>query len=209
MGWCYRLGPGLTLRTSRPPGEAQAAERVILIHSRGAFPPSHPATRLTLDLLRQTLAEAQAASFLDVGSGSGVLCLAAAALGVGRVVGVDLAWEAARATRDNARGNGLAPPVFAVQGTTACLQGPFEVVAANLHAEVHQGLTAELDRLAGGCGRLILAGFRDNQEAALLSGYQDRSWRLARRLAWNFAHPTLPPDLSFTWAAWLLVREAP
>ena len=56
-----------------------------------AFPPGHPTTRLCLDLLREALAAAAVPSLLDVGCGAGLLGLAAAALGVPRVVGVDIA----------------------------------------------------------------------------------------------------------------------
>lgn len=205
-GWQYRLGPCLSLRIHRPPPGSATGERVLWVQPGGAFPPSHPATRLCLDLLREALAAQQAGTFLDVGCGSGVLTLAAAALGVPRVLGVDLSWEAVRATRDNARENGLAPPILAVQGSTQCLRGSFDLLAANLPVEVQRDKTAALHRLAAPQGRLILAGFRDNQEEQLLAGYLARGWRLGRRVVREFAHPTLPPDLSFTWAAWLLGR---
>jgi ribosomal protein L11 methylase PrmA len=63
---------------------------------------------------------------------------------------------------------------------------------------------AELARLAAPGGRLILSGFRDRQEKALLESYQGLGWSLTRRLAKDFYHAELPPDLSFTWVAWLL-----
>ncbi len=200
----YRLSPHLVLCSPEDPYAAGPGEQVLRLTSGGAFNPTHPCTRLCLDLLREALAAAPARSLLDLGCGTGILGLAAAALGVDRVVGVDLNRDAALITRENARANGLAARILAVQGSSECLKGPFDLVAANLHIEVQTVKVAELQRLTAPGGRLILSGFRDNQEEALLKNYQSRGWRLYRRLVKEFSHPELPPDMSFTWAAWLL-----
>jgi len=203
----YRLSPRLVLCSSESPFEVGSEEWVIYLKSGGAFNPTHPCTRLCLDLLKEALAAGPARSFLDLGCGTGVLGLAAAGLGVPRVVGVDLARDAALITRENARANGLAARLNAVQGSSECLRGPFDLVAANLHWEVQVEKVAELPRLAGPGGCLILSGFRDNQEESLHTHYRQRGWRLARRLVKEFSHPELPRDMSFTWAAWLLERK--
>jgi hypothetical protein len=65
---------------------------------------------------------------------------------------------------------------------------------------------AELDRLVASGGQLILAGFRDNQEKHLLEGYHSLGWSRERRLVKDFYHPELPPEISFNWVAWRLVR---
>ncbi len=206
-GLFYRLSPRLVLCTRGDHYEAGPGERVLRLTSGEAFNPTHPTTRLCLDLLREALAASLARSFLDVGCGTGILGLAAAALGVPRVVAVDLARDAARITRENARENGLAARILAVQGSSECLQGPFDLVAANLHIEVQMAKVAELPRLAGPGGRLILSGFRDNQEESLHTQYRQRGWSLSRRLVKEFSHPEMPPEMSFTWAAWLLERK--
>ena len=204
-GWFYRLSPRLVLRT-RLPDRTAAGEQVLLVESGQAFPPGHPTSRLCLDLLREALAAAKVQLLLDVGCGAGVLSLAAAALGVPRVVAVDLVFEAARATRENARKNGLDGAISAVQGSSECLGPPFDLVAANLPWEVQMEKAPELDRLSAAGGCLILSGFRDNQEELLLQGYQRRGWSLKRRLVKEFHHPELPPDISFNWVAWGLER---
>jgi ribosomal protein L11 methyltransferase len=204
-GWSYRLSPRLVLRT-RPPERAAAGEHVVLVKSHRAFPPGHPTTRLCLDLLRQALAAAPVQHLLDVGCGAGVISLAAAALGVPLVLAADIAWEAARATRENARENGLAGAIWALQGSTDCLKLPFDLVLANLPWEVQLDKVAELGRLAAAGGRLILSGYHDNQEKALMEGYRRLGWSLKRRLVKEFYHPELPPEISFTWVAWWLER---
>jgi ribosomal protein L11 methyltransferase len=177
---------------------------VLLINPEGAFPPSHPATRLCLELLTVALAAGPVHSFLDVGCGSGVLALAAAALGVSKVVGVDIAPAAVRATRQNALANGLASCLHVIHGSTECLKGPFELVAANLHPEVHRAKVSELLRLTAPRGRLLLAGLREPDEAELWAAYAAAGWRLDERRARGFTPPGLPSEVSFVWVAGLL-----
>lgn len=203
-GWCHYLRPGLSLRTRRP-ASIPAGERVLLINPEGAFPPTHPATRLCLELLTQALAAAPVCSFLDVGCGSGVLALAAAALGVPLVAAVDIAEAAVRATRHNALANGLASRLHVIHGSTECLQGPFELAAANLHPEVHRAKVSELLRLAAPRGRLLLSGLREPDEAKLWAAYAAAGWRLDERRTRGFTPPGLPPEVSFVWVAGLLV----
>jgi ribosomal protein L11 methyltransferase len=204
----YRLSPHLVLSPREDPYEARPGERVLLLQSGKAFPLGHPSTRLSLELLREALAAVRVNRMLDLGCGTGVLGLAAAALGVDRVVGVDLSRPAARVTRENARANELAGLMQVVHGSTDCLKGPFDLVAANLPWEVQMDQAPELDRLASPHGRLLLSGFRDNQEALLLEQYRQRGWSRERRSVKPFHHPELPPDLSFTWVAWLLQKNS-
>ena len=203
-GWFYRLSPQVVLCTRRQPAATEALAQIIHVRRGEAFPPGHPTTRLSLDLLREALTAASVNSLLDVGCGAGLLSLAAAALKVPQVVGVDIAPAAVHITRENARDNGLAGSLQVVRGSTECLKGPFELVMANLPWEVQMDKVWELNRLAGSGGRLILSGFRDNQEDLLIQSYQGLGWTLSRRLIKEFRHPELPPDISFTWVAWWL-----
>ncbi len=201
----YRLSPQLVLRSRWRPYRARPGERVLVLRTPQAFPPGHPTTRLSLELLTEALAARPCRRLLDVGCGSGVLALAGAALGAAFCLGVDLSRAATRRSRENARDNGLAAAIHLVQGSTECLRGPFEVVVANLPWPVQLAKVTELDRLAA--GPLILSGFRDVQEAELLAQYRERGWRLAHRLCRDEWAIEMPPDKSFTWVAWLLGRR--
>jgi len=205
-GWSYRLTPNLILCDREPPLGPEDEVRRLVIHSGDAFPLGHPTTRLCLDLLCDTLAAAPVRTCLDVGCGVGVLSLAAALLGVPRVVAVDIAFPAADITRANARTHGLEAALQVVQGSSDCVHGPFELVAANLPWEVQRDKLPEFVRLAAPGGRLLLSGFRDHQEAPLLASYRTLGWSLAQRHLKPFSHPELPPAYSFTWVAWLLTR---
>jgi ribosomal protein L11 methyltransferase len=201
-----RLSPRLVLITLSGPPPAGLKEKILKIRIGEAFNPTHPTTRLCLDLLQDILSAGQANSLLDVGCGAGVLGLAAATLKVPLVVSVDLAGEAARETLQNARENLLSGPLQVVQGSTECLQFSFDLVAANLPWEVQVDKARELDRLAAREGALILSGFRQSQEDLLRDVYQGLGWRLGRRVIKDFRHPELPLEMDFTWVAWSLRR---
>lgn len=203
----YRLAPHLALRSSWRPYRAKPQERVLILRSGPAFPPAHPTTRLCLDLLKGALTSGPVTRLLDLGCGSGILALAAAALGVAGVVGVDLSWQAVRVSQDNARRNGLAEAVGWVKGSTESLRPPFQVIVANLPWSVQWEKVEELDRLADFPGTLILSGFRDTQEEPLLHLYQAKGWGPTCRLTRDEWLPELPPEKSFTWVAWSLARH--
>jgi len=200
----YRLSPQLILRSRWRPYQARPGERVLVFRAPRAFPPGHPTTLLCLELLKEALTAGACRRLLDVGCGSGVLLLAGAALGAGLCLGVDLSPQAARLSRDNARDNRLASRVRVVQGSTECLRRSFEVLVANLPWPVQLAKVPELDRLAS--RSLVLSGFRDVQEPELLAYYQERGWRLMRRLSRDEWAIEVPPEGSFTWVAWRLER---
>lgn len=203
----YRLTPRLVLRSSWRPYRLRPGERALVLRTSSVFPPGHPTTRLSLELLQEALTAAPPPPrILDVGCGSGVLLLAAAALGVPLGVGVDLSRRATLISRENARQNGLAAAMHVAQGSTECLRGPFEIILANLPWAVQLDKVAELCRLAEAGGALILSGFRDTQEEKLRTLYQDRGWILTHRLTKDEWAIELPPERSFTWVAWLLRR---
>ena len=203
----YRLSPKLVLRSRWRPHLSRPGERVVVLRTPKVFPPGHPTTRLSLELLREVLTKEPCDRLLDVGCGSGVLTLAAAALGADFCLGVDLSRSAVCLTRENARANSLAAALRVAQGSTECLRGPFEVVLANLRYPVQMAKVPELARLTAPSGALILSGFRDVQEPELLASYRDLGWILSQRLSQDEWAIEVPPENSYTWVAWLLQRQ--
>ncbi len=175
-----------------------------MVKAGGVFPPGHATTGLCLKLLQETLAAFPVGMVLDVGCGSGILALAAAALGVPCCLGVDLTGAAARRSLENARDNGLAERLAVAQGSTECLKGPFGLILANLPWEVQLAKAPELLRLAAPEGTLILSGFKDTQEEALLARYRQAGWSRRHRLTRDEWVISLPPEKSYTWVAWAL-----
>lgn len=128
---------------------------------------THPTTRLTLELIEQHLRPG--ASFLDVGTGSGILLIAAAKLGAGRLAGCDRDGVAVRIARDNLARNGIDPRrVALVQADLASgFRGRFDLIAANILEPVVIALLDELPRLLAPGACLIASGIPSGRRDAL------------------------------------------
>ena len=135
---------------------------------------THPTTQLCLEALERLIEPAQ--DVLDLGSGSGILSIAAAKLGARRVLALDIDPIAVDTTADNARANGVADRVIAEQGSLENVLGSarrFDLVIVNILARVIlQMIEQALGTLVRPGGRAIFSGIINSQldevEAALL-----------------------------------------
>ena len=158
----------------RPPWEAPSehddAEEIVIDPGQAFGTGAHATTRLCLELLLELAAlEDRARPLLDVGTGSGVLAIAAARLGFAPVLGLDHERESVAATNENARVNGVAIqvrrfdlrtqalpwPDTDVEGDVAGGSGSSLVIVANLLRplllDLARGMTrAPAHLLAGG-----------------------------------------------------------
>ncbi len=126
---------------------------------------THGTTRLCLEAVA-ALYEAPPGPqrILDVGTGSGILAIAAAALGAPRVLACDIDPEACRTAAENAQLNGVSGAIEITDQPLESLEGGFEVVVANILAEENIRLATELlNRLLPG-GTLILSGILREKE---------------------------------------------
>jgi ribosomal protein L11 methyltransferase len=126
----------------------------------------HPTTVLSLRALRSVLWPE--ATVLDVGCGSGVLAVGAAALGSPYVEAVDISEAAVDITRDNARRNGVAGQIVASTRPLRELSNPFDVVVANILAPALVELAPELSRLTAPSGVLIISGILESSHDHVL-----------------------------------------
>src|SRR5688572_6301075 len=110
-----RLGKRILVRPLWVEVEAKDDDIMIALDPGMAFGTgTHPTTQLCLEALeRQVTASIDV---LDLGCGSGILSIAAAKLGAGKVIGVDIDQLAVDATIENARVNGVADKIQAFRG---------------------------------------------------------------------------------------------
>ena len=140
----------------------------------------HPTTRACLELLQT--ADPMPTAVLDVGTGSGILALAALRLGASRAVGYDTDQLAVEASTANARANDLGDRFGAQHGTLPELAAElFPLVVANLVAAQLVELAPRLAAHTAPGGTLIASGIiesrSDEVEAALtVAGYEVVDW---------------------------------
>ncbi len=155
---------GRTLLVTPPWETPAASDRVVLAIEPGrAFGTGHHGTTAgCLELLESLVAAERPARALDLGTGSGILAIAAARLGVAEVLACDTDPDAIAATEGNAARNGVAGRVRAVVADVATLTtAPAPLVLANLLAAAHRALAPRYRELVGGGGALVLGGLLD------------------------------------------------
>jgi ribosomal protein L11 methyltransferase len=164
------VSPRLVVRASFVEYAPEPGQWVLVIDPGQAFGTGHHAsTRLALEGVERALERrGGAARVLDVGTGSGVLALAALVLGAEAAVGCDLDSVAVREAASNARANGLGERArFFVGSLEAIARVPFDLVAANLLSRELRPLLAELvDRLAAD-GVAVLSGLLASERGAI------------------------------------------
>jgi len=130
---------------------------------------SHPTTVLCLEWLEREIRGGE--SVLDYGCGSGILSIAAAKLGAGKVVGVDIDPQALETARENASRNGVQCEFLPVDSIPL---GSADIVVANILARPLILLAPVIATHACPGGRLALAGVLAHQFEEVASAY--RAW---------------------------------
>ncbi len=179
-----RVGRRIVIRPTWRRHRRQPGDVVLALDPGMAFGTGlHPTTRLCLAAL-ESLADRGAldgARVLDVGSGSGILSIAAGLLGARSVLAVDVDPIAVEASAANARRNRLGRVIRAREGSAPSGEGPFDVVLANLIASLlvtlGDGLVADLRP----GGTLLASGIFSNREADVVAAFEARGLSVARR----------------------------
>ncbi len=164
----FAVIPGLIIRPSWEPYQAEEGERVIVMDPGQAFGTGqHASTSMALELVRDSLREMGGGRVLDVGCGTGILAMAAALFGADSVLAIDNDPEAVRVASENIAINQLEQRIRVSGRDLQEIEGTFDLICANIVHNVLVDMAPELTaRLVPG-GRLVLAG--------ILSGEQEEN----------------------------------
>jgi len=158
----------------RPPEEAAPADgRIDLVLARGAFGSGeHETTASCLELLAD-LPAVRGANLLDLGSGTGILAIAALKLGAGRAVCLDISPEAVQTCRGNCELNGVDGRVRHVTGSLDTLdETGFDLVLANIYGDLLIDFAADLAGRVKPGGWLLLSGILWEYNFEVRQAYQ-------------------------------------
>lgn len=186
--WITRVGVQRIGRIAVAPpwmsGDIADAEIQILIEPAMAFGTGeHETTRGVLALM-QPLVE-PGALVADLGSGSGVLAIAAAKLGAGRVVAIEMDPDAIGNAIENVEHNGVATQVTVLQGDAAALLpliSPVSLIVANIISSVIIELSPAMSRALPSGGRAVISGILVTEREHLLASLAADGWTLESEL---------------------------
>ncbi len=131
---------------------------------------THPSTQMVLRAMEKLVKPGSAC--LDLGSGSGILSIAALRLGAENAIGVDIDPKAEDIARENAGYNGFAAPEFTALTGNVTTDAPlmeqlaqqeYDVVLVNIVADVIIGLAPTLPRFLSEKSVLICSGILDSR----------------------------------------------
>lgn len=193
-----RIGRRLVIKPTWEDFSGQPRDVVVQLDPGMAFGTgTHGTTRLCLEAVAELFdSDSPPRRVLDVGTGSGILAIAAAALGAERVLACDIEEEACRTALANAELNGVDARITITGAPLETLEGNFDLVLANILAEENIRLADQLVSRLNPGGVLVLSGILLEKEAAVVDAFA--------------AYPLSSPEISHLeeWSC-LLFRSEP
>jgi ribosomal protein L11 methyltransferase len=142
----------------------------------------HETTRLCLEWLERHAAgppQGNPGALLDVGTGSGILSMAAASIGFAPVVAVDNDPEAIEVAAENLSLNGLSGTIRLLTGSAADVEESFDVILANIQSSPLVAMALVLASRLKESGKLALSGILLTQKEQVQKSYEALALELA------------------------------
>ncbi|HEY4485309.1 MAG TPA: 50S ribosomal protein L11 methyltransferase [Nitrospiria bacterium] len=161
-------------------GVKSSGRRIIYISPGMAFGTgTHATTRSCLTLLEHAFGARPIASLLDIGTGSGILAIAAAKLGARRVIAVEIDPDALSAAKRNVKLNRVENRITLRKSMPH--RRTFPCVVANLTGPILIELSSAIKKTVRSGGRLILSGLMNSEEEDVLRAYRGSFTILKRK----------------------------
>ena len=141
---------------------------------------THDTTRLCMELLEKYITPQD--TVLDVGCGSGILAITAALLGANKIIGCDIDEVAVKVAGENAALNGVQDRIAFHQGDlTSQVEGSFQIICANIVADVIIRLSEDAGRYLAKDGIFITSGIIDTREQDVLNALVQNGFQVIER----------------------------
>jgi ribosomal protein L11 methyltransferase len=139
---------------------------------------NHETSRACLMFIEKYSKDGKGKRLLDIGTGTGILAIAASKLGISYVTGIDTDPLAIQAALGNAKINGLDNIVLFIGSITA-VKGSFDIITANLYSELLIQMSEEIvSRLKPGIGIAILSGMLRGQQDGVFEAFKEAGLNL-------------------------------
>jgi len=136
---------------------------------------THPSTRMCLRVIDEYVPEmVPGARMLDVGTGSGILAITAAKLGLRDIIGTDIDYTAIRCAGKNAEANKVAEQIVFSTDSLGKVAGSFELVVANILPHILIDLRDALVEHTVQGGRIVLAGILNEKAASVQEAFAQK-----------------------------------
>jgi len=134
---------------------------------------THPTTTMCISMIENYLEKGDL--FLDIGTGSGILMIAAAKLGADKICGVDNDETAVNIAVENLRRNGIDAQRFLVNCANLVegIKEKYDIVAANILSHVILDLLKDLGRVLKSGGVFICSGIVDKNETQVVAAMRN------------------------------------
>ncbi len=161
----FTIIPGLVIKPGWEDYEQAEDEQVIEMDPGMAFGTGkHASTRLALQLLHSCLQEQPGKTVLDVGTGTGILAMAACLFGAHKVIAIDNDPEAVTVCTANTANNDLAGTISCSATALEDITETFDLICANIIYNVLVAMLPDFYRLLNSGGQLILAGILEEEQ---------------------------------------------
>ena len=180
-------------------GKALAGEIAIEIDAGQAFGTGHHGTTAgCLEIIEKVMRAGQPRKVLDLGTGSGVLAIAARKLAPARVLATDIDPVATRVARENVRLNGIASGITletatGFHSTAFRRHGPFDLIIANILARPLMRMAPQVAQHLAPGGQVVLSGILANQRWKVIAAYNGAGLRHVRTI-WRNGWVTIHLD---------------
>jgi ribosomal protein L11 methyltransferase len=155
------------------PADHEGGQVIVIEPSMGFGTGHHPTTRLCLRALSD--ADVRGCRVTDIGTGSGVLAMAAALSGAREVAAIDIDADAVRSAEASAALNALpVTPAFDVADFRVRMPAQADVVLANLSGGMLTRAASHVEAAVSRGGTLIVGGFDVSEESAVRAAFADR-----------------------------------
>ncbi|MCP4623985.1 MAG: 50S ribosomal protein L11 methyltransferase [bacterium] len=181
--WPQKISSHMVVKPTWRDYQAHGDDIVIELDPGMAFGTgTHPTTSLCITMIEKYLSTED--SFLDVGTGSGILMIAAAKLGAGRLCGIDKDEVAVEVAAQNLQLNNINPQIFSLTtgNLVAEITESFTFITANILSHVILELLPDISRVIADDGLFVCSGITVENKQSVINAMENIGFELLEKV---------------------------